>query len=106
MVPIFIAYGIYMKYSISYYPFIFIIFIFISLIPVLLGTILSIPSMWFYNFFRQYKRLQVATLVVIVTGVVIAIVKLIALIPADINFIKTWGTTFWQIQDFLNNFVN
>jgi len=105
MVPIFIAYGIYMKYSISYYPFIFIMFIFISLIPVLFGTILSIPSMWFYNFFRQYKRLQITTLVVIITGVVISIIKLIAVIPSDINFIKTWGTTFWQIQDFLNGFV-
>lgn len=105
MVPVFIAYGIYMKYSISYYPFIFILFIFISMIPVLLGTILSVPVMWFYNFFRQYKRLQVATLIVLVTGVVVAVVKLISLIPPDINFIKTWGTTFWQIQDFLNMFI-
>ena len=105
MVPVFIAYGIYMEYSLSYYPFVFLLFIFISLIPVLLGAILSIPGMWFYNFFRQYKRLQFATLVVIVTGVVYSVVKLISVIPEDINFIKTWGTTFWEIQEFLNVFV-
>lgn len=105
MVPLFIAYGMISGFGLLYYPWVLVCFIFISMIPVLVGAILSIPTMWFYNFFRQYKRLQAATLIVIVTLVTLAVINGIALIPENIDLIKTWGTTYWQIQDFLAEFV-
>ena len=105
MVPLFIAYGLISGFGLLYYPWVLFCFIFISMIPVLIGAILSIPTMWFYNFFRPYKRLQAVTLIVIVTGVTFAVVAGISLIPENIDLVKTWGTTYWQIQDFLAQFV-
>lgn len=105
MVPMFLAYGIISGYSLFYYVWVFICFIFIAMIPVLLGVLLSIPTMWFYNFFRQYKRLQLASLVVLILLGTIAVVNVIDLIPANIDLIGTWGTTFWEIQDFLKEFI-
>lgn len=105
MVPLFIAFGIINGAALIYYPWIFICFIFISLIPVLLGAILSIPMMWFYNFFRQYKRLQFISLVILVALITYIVASVINVIPANIDLIGTWGTTYWQIQDFLNNFT-
>jgi hypothetical protein len=40
-----------------------------------------------------------------VGGAMVVLWKLIALIPDNINFIETWGHTFWQIQDFLNAYT-
>lgn len=105
MVPLFIAYGIISGFTILYYPWVLFCFLFISMIPVVIGAILSIPTMWFYNFFKQYKRLQAATLAIIIVGVVFVVIEGISLIPENIDLIKTWGTTYWQIQDFLNKFI-
>lgn len=106
MVPMFIAFGIMGKFSLIYYLWLVFCFIFISMIPVVIGALLSIPMMWFYNFFRQYKRLQFFALVVLCTTVTFAVVKVISIIPENIDLLGTWGTTYWQIQDFLNNFTN
>ena len=104
MIPLFIAYFILFDFSFIFYPWLFFCYIFISMIPVLIGAILSIPGMWIYNFFRQYKRVQTGLLVVLVGLVTFAVIKLISLIPENIDLIGTWGTTFWEIQDFLNWF--
>ena len=105
MVPMFIAFGIINKLPIIYFPWIFICFIFISMIPVIVGAILSIPMMWFYNFFRQYKRLQAACLIIILSFVTLAVIKLISIIPTNIDIIGTWVTTYWNIQEFLEKFI-
>lgn len=105
IVPMFLAYGLISGYSAFYYIWVFICFIFISMIPVLIGVLLSIPTMWFYNFFRQYKRLQLFTLIFLIAVVTFGVVKTINLIPENIDLIGTWGTTFWQIQEFLQNFT-
>ena len=105
MVPLFIAFGMINGYSLIYYPWMIFCYLFISMIPIALGALLSIPMMWFYNFFRQYKRLQFFTLVAVIAIVTFVVVKAIGLIPTNIDLIGTWGTTFWEIQDFLNKFI-
>lgn len=105
MVPMFIAFGMINGFNFIYYLWLIVCFIFISMIPVLLGAILSIPTMIFYNMFRQYKRLQIASLIVVITALTFIVVKTIAIIPSNIDLIGTWGTTFWKIQDFLKNFI-
>lgn len=105
MVPMFIAFGIISKFSLVYYIWLIFCFIFISMIPVVIGALLSIPTMWFYNFFRQYKRIQFTSLIVLISALVIVVVNAIAIIPENIDLLGTWGTTYWQIQDFLKGFV-
>lgn len=104
MVPLFIAFGIINSLPIIYFLWVFICFIFISMIPVVVGAILSVPMMWFYNFFRQYKRLQFVSLVVLGTIISIVVIKLISIIPQNIDIIGTWGTTYWKIQDIFASF--
>jgi len=101
MIPLFVAYGIICGFSLIYYPWMIFCFIFISLVPVLVGAILSIPTMWFYNFFRNYKRLQFSCLVIIIGLLTLGVFKAISLIPSNIDLLATWRTTYWNIQDFL-----
>ena len=102
MVPLFIAYFYTHNYSFEFYPWMLFCFIFISFFTVSVGALLSIPAMWFCNFFRQYKRLQVTALIIFVVAAVAAIAVAISLIPENIDLIASWGTTYWKIQDFLS----
>ncbi len=105
MVPLFIAYFFVHGYSFFFYPWILICFVFVSLFTVAVGALLSIPAMWISNFFRQYRYLQIASIITLVAIAVAGLFFLISLIPENIDILGTWGTTYWQIQDFLNGYA-
>ena len=104
-IPMFIAFGIIKGYALVYYPWLLLMFLLISVIPVLLAALLSIPAMFGYVFLNNTKILQYILYAGIVGGAILALWELISLIPDNINFIETWGHTFWQIQDFLNDYT-
>ena len=104
-IPMFIAFGIAKGYSAYYYPWLVLMFGLITVVTVLLSALLSIPAMYVYVFLNRVRVLQYvlyATAGVIATLIVY---KLIGLIPSNINFIETWGETYWEIQDFLTSYT-
>ena len=105
IVPFFVAYYYTHNYPIGAYPWLLLCIFFVSLFTVSIGALLSIPAMLVANFFRQHKWLQIASLAIAVSAVITAVFWGISLIPEDINIIETWGTTYWQIQDFLKAYT-
>ena len=103
--PMFIAYGIFSGFSILFYPWLLICFAFITLLPVLIGAILSIPLMFITSWLKQLPIIKAILLVIVLGGVVFGAVKLISIIPENINLIESWPTLSWQIQDFLKEFA-
>ena len=104
-IPMFIAYGIIKGYGFVYYPWLVFMFVLISVIPVLLAALLSIPAMFAYVFLNRVKILQYLLYTVIGGVAILAVWKLIGLIPDNINFIESWGDTYWKIQAFLDDYV-
>ncbi len=104
-IPMFIAFGMVKGYAIYYYPWLILMFIFISSLPVLLAALLSIPAMFIYIFLNRVKVLQYILYAGAAIGGIILLWTSIRLIPKDINFVETWGTTFWEIQGFLNGYI-
>lgn len=78
-----------------------IVLIFIIMLPVLLGALLSIISMWIYRFFKKVPLVQFIVLIIILGLAIFGIVKLIGLIPDDINLISQWPTISKNIRAFL-----
>lgn len=72
-------------------------------IPVLLGAILSIPTMYVYKFLKKYSILQVILFGTILTFVIIVIIQLINLIPEKIDLINQWPTIKKWLYQFLVN---
>ena len=105
MVPMFIAYGIVKGYNPYYYPWLIFVFVLISTVPVLIAALLSIPSMFIYVFLSRHKALQYALYTLAGVLGVALLWYLLGLIPEDINFIESWGETYWQIQNFLNSYM-
>ncbi len=104
-IPMFIAYGIVKGYALYYYPWLVLMFALISVIPVLLAALLSIPAMFAYIFLNRQKILQYVLYIALAGGVIIMVWKFIGLIPENINFIESWGNTYWEIQGFLTDYV-
>ena len=104
-IPMFIAFGIAKGYSLYYYPWLLLMFALISTVPILLAALLSIPAMFLYVFLNRVKVLQYILYSTALVGGVVALWLIIGVIPADINFIETWGETYWQIQDFLKDYT-
>ena len=104
-IPMFIAFGIAKGYGAYYYPWLCLMFVLISTVPVLISALLSIPAMFIYVFLNRVKMLQYV-LYVSVAGIGIAALwYVLGIIPADINFIESWGETYWEIQGFLRSYT-
>lgn len=102
--PMFLAYGIVRGAVFLYYPWLIVCFFIISFVPVLLGAVLSIPSLFIATFVSHFKWLQ-ATIVVLGCALVTwFLIKLISVIPANINILGQWGSIFTGIQKFLTAF--
>ena len=104
-IPMFIAYGIVKEYSVMYYPWLIFLFILISLVPVLLSALLSIPAMFARIFLNRVKILQYALYTLVAGGAILLLWKLISMIPENINFVESWGNTYWEIQAFLSDYM-
>ncbi len=84
-VPIFIGFGIANRMSFFYYLWILFAFLFVSALPVMIGALLSIPAMYIYRFFKKVPALAVLLGAVAVAGLMVGVLKLIDIIPANIN---------------------
>ena len=111
-IPMFIAYGLIVRgyglhdpKGLLYYPWLILMFVLISSVPVLLAALLSIPAMFINIFLNKVKILQYLLYVALGGGAILLVWWLIGLIPGDINFIESWGDTYWQIQAFLDNYT-
>ena len=106
MLPLFFAFGLINGLPIYYYLWVIFIMLIVSMLPVVIGALLSIPAMFIRQFLKNYRAIQIFLVVAIMGLVAYGVVSLISLIPENINIIESWGTTFWEIQNFLNSFVN
>ena len=105
VIPMFIAFGISKGYETLYYPWLMLMFLLISTIPVLLSALISIPTMFIQMFLNRVKVLQYALYAIMVGLGIVLLWTLIGLIPEDINFVETWGQTYWDIQNFLKGYT-
>ena len=102
--PIFIAYGMINGAVWYYYPWLLFCFLFISLVPVAIAAIISIPSLYIGVFVGRFKWLQAVLALIGASAVTAVLVWIIGQIPENINILGQWGSIFVSIQNFLGNF--
>jgi len=103
--PIFLAYGLLSPVHWLFYIWVFIAFLFISMIPVILGVVLSIPALFIGRFFNRFRILKILVFLILLSAFVYLLAQVILLIPEEINVLNYWGpikalltsvTTFFQ----------
>lgn len=104
LVPMFLAFGLINGLSPLFYLILLLSFFFVSLIPVILGAILSIPTMWVSMLLRNLQFLQFGLFLGGAAVVIKVAFDLVARIPPNLNLIQQFATYYWEIQNFLNAF--
>ncbi len=102
--PIFIAYGMINGAVWYYYPWLLFCFLFVSMLPVAIAAIISIPALYVGVFVGRFKWLQAILALVGAGTVAYLLVRVIGLIPNNINILGQWGSIFVSIQEFLTKF--
>ena len=94
LIPLLLAYGIIYKFEFSYYPWVIFMFFIITLIPVAIASIVSIPYMLFKMFLVKRPLAQdIFVLLVMIIGTVL-LFFLINQIPEDLHFVVKWSSTY------------
>ena len=104
--PLFIAYGINNSAIFYYYLWLIVGFVLVSLLPVALGAVLSIPWLYISQFIDKHRILQGVLIVAI--GLIIAeiLFKLVSIIPENINIVAQWNNISENvIKPFLTKFT-
>lgn len=103
--PLFLAYGITNGAVWYYYPWMLFCFLFISLVPVAIGAVISIPALYVGKFISRFKWLQAILVLGAASAVTYGLIRVIGVIPANINIMGQWGYIYQGIDRFLNAFA-
>lgn len=98
LLPLFVAYGIMNKLPIYFYLWLVVIYFVVVAIPVVIGALLSIPTMYIVNFIRQHKWLEYILLVGGITLGIWLLLSIIHAIPENLDLIGSWGSTYWELK--------
>jgi hypothetical protein len=97
-VPIFIGYAILINLNWFFYIWVFICFAFISMLPVVIGAILSVPWLYVKKFLNNYPLVKFILGMLVVACLIVVIVWFIGLIPQNVNLVNDWYKISAPIQ--------
>lgn len=100
--PIFLAYGFLAPVTWFFFIWVFLSFFFISMIPVVLAVVFSIPGLFINRFMTRFRLAKIFLYLTILGLLVYALVRLFLLIPDEINILSYWG----PIKILLTNITN
>ncbi len=104
-VPLFLAYGLVNGAVVAYYPWMLFCFLFVSLLPVAIGAVLSIPAFYIPKILSRFAVVKYAVILAAAAGVTVGAFYLVGLIPENINLLGQWGSITSSIRRFLDSFA-
>lgn len=105
LLPMYVAYGIVMSATWYFYPWLLLCFVFVSLLPVAIGAMLSIPALYVARFIRSVKILQLLLIVAVAGAISTGVFSLINVMPENINIAGQWLSISTAIREALDNFA-
>lgn len=103
--PMFFAFGLISGYSIVFFLWLLPCMVIIALIPVSIGALFSIVAMLISIMLKNYSLIRWIIFLALIGFGIYAFLYFVSLIPENLDIVGSWGTIFWDIQDFLNNFT-
>lgn len=104
-VPLFLAYGIVNKAVWFYYPWMLFGFLFVSMVPVALGALLSIPALYIPKALSRVPVIKYILLAIGAGALLWLAFMIVSLIPANVDIVGQWGSISNGIRIFLDRFA-
>lgn len=102
--PLLIGYGMAAGLPTGIYFWLVFVLLFVSAAPVVIGALISLPTMVVYQFLKKHDAIKIIFFVLIISAFIAAIVKVILLIPDDINLILQWKHIQPDLESFIKQF--
>lgn len=95
IVPLFVAYGIVYGFPFYYFPWVFLCFLVIALLPVAIASLLCIPYMLIKMFFKKFQFIQGIAALIGLIAVTVLIFYVVNLLPEDLQIALKWNTVYF-----------
>ena len=106
IVPVFLAYGLLSSMPIYYYLWLCIMMLLLSAFIVTLAGLLSIPMIFIKSFFDNHNSFRIIFWIIVLGVLTYGMIKIIGLIPNNIDLIRSWAKVSKTIDEFLSWFVS
>lgn len=103
-VPLLLAYGVVCGAVWFYYPWMLFCFLFVTMLPVAAGAVLSIAAHYIPRFLSRVPVIKYILIAGLAAGLVYGAFRLIGFIPANINLLGQWGSITRSVRSFLASF--
>jgi len=103
--PVIIAYFMINVCPIYFYFWLLFAVIIYTMLVVSISSLLSIPALYISTWIKSQKWLDLSFVVLGIGLVVYFLINIILAIPDNFDLMGNWGTTFWEIQRFLKDFI-
>lgn len=94
LVPLFLAYGISHNISGAFYPWMILCFFILALLPVAIGSLLSIPYLYIKLFFKKHQNTETIIVLAILIAITVGIFYAVNLIPDNLDIANHWQTDY------------
>lgn len=95
LVPLFLAYAISFGFPIYFYFWLLFCFLILAILPVAIGSVLSIPAMYIKSFFKKYQYIETAILLILLIGITVGVFYVVNLLPEDLKIATMWNTDYF-----------
>ena len=103
--PMFFAFGLISGYSVVFFLWLLPCMFIVALIPVSIGALLSIVAMLVAIVLRNYSLIRWVIFLALIGLGIYVFLLFVSLIPENLDIVASWGTIFWDIQDFLGSYT-
>lgn len=95
LIPLFLAYAISNSFAFYFYPWLILIFAIVTMIPVALGGVISIPYMYVLTFVKKSQYIQSILVILSMIAGTVLIFFGISKIPSSLNIAKDWSQIYY-----------
>lgn len=95
LVPLLLAYGIINKFVWYYYPWMLLVFFIVTMIPIGIGGILSIPYMYILSFLKKSQYIQGILAIIALISISVLLFIGLSKIPADLKITTNWSSIYY-----------
>lgn len=102
IVPFMLAIGLVNGLGFTYFLWLPLANLILTLFTVSIGALLSIPALLITSTIRKVKVLEYSLITILAAGLILLVIYLIGLIPQNIDLVASWPTIFQDVQSVLS----
>ena len=95
LLPLLLSFGITYRLAWYFYPWLIVVMLILSLLPVAIASVLSIPTLYIKAFLKRFPWVQSLLLLAVLIVLTVFIFHVMGMIPEELEISKKWSTEYF-----------